>query len=249
VLVNKTIEPAGSGVLMGYSGASDVCDHGIYAFLDAWGHFVGLDIRTGAIRWTSPKMDEPWTLTASELTTQHLRMACSNRAGYSGVYAFDWDTGDIVWKYEAPAVSTFETPYIDEEGNTIMSFNGVAYAADGKIYTINTEHTPTQPITRAGSYTASTLLQARHIQDNDDGSMALSLTDTLLSQNPTQARCMSWQGKSQTTVTAPDTSVPQGTALVIKAQLLTCRLLNLELHVFPKNLWHFKWSTYTSRCP
>ena len=62
---------------MGYSGASDVCDKGIYAFLTAWGQFIGLDIRTGAIKWTSDRMDEPWDATVSALTTQHQLTACS----------------------------------------------------------------------------------------------------------------------------------------------------------------------------
>ncbi len=45
------------------------------------------------------------------------------RQSYDGIYAFDWDTGDIVWKYEDPASSVYETPYRDMIGTTVYSFD------------------------------------------------------------------------------------------------------------------------------
>jgi len=222
VLVNKSIAPAGSVDYMGYSGASDVCDHGIYAFLTAWGEFVGLDIRTGEIAWTSPKMDYPWDSNGFGAYDTTSAYGMFYRCAYSGVYAFDWETGDIVWKYKAPAISTFETPYIDENGDTIMSFNGVAQAADGKIYTINTEHTATQPITRGWELHCINATTG-------EGIFKIMLTGNVdfiadgyagVSERYTGTFYVLGRGKSETTVTAPDTSVPLGTAVMIKGTVL-----------------------------
>jgi hypothetical protein len=98
----------------------------------------------------------------------------------------------------------------------------VAYAADGKIYTMNTEHTPTQPITRGwqlhainattGEGVFKTLMTGRMFAIAD-GYMAIS-------ESYTGTLYVLGKGKSQTTVTAPDTAVPQGTAVVIKGTVV-----------------------------
>ena len=144
------------------------------------------------------------------------------RAAYSGVYAFDWDTGKIVWKYESPAVSPFETPYINENGTTVMSFNGVAYAADGKIYTMNTEHTPTQPITRGWQLHCINATTGEGIfKTMMTGSMgAIADGYMAISESYTGTMYVLGKGKSQTTVTAPDVEVPKGTSIVIKGTVL-----------------------------
>ena len=222
VLVNKTIEPEGSGELMGYSGASDICDKGIYAFLTAWGQFIGLDIRTGEIRWTSPKMDAPWDSNGFGAYDTTSAYGMFYRAAYSGIYAFDWDTGKIVWKYEAPAISSFETPYIDENGTTVMSFNGVAYAADGKIYTMNTEHSPTQPITRGWQLHCINATTGEGIfKTMMTGSMgAIADGYMAISESYTGTLYVLGKGKSQTTVTAPDVEIEKGKSIVIKGTVL-----------------------------
>jgi outer membrane protein assembly factor BamB len=207
---------------MGYSGASDVIDHGIYAFLTAWGQFKGIDIRTGDIKWTSPQMDKPWDAPGFGAYDTTSAYGMFFRNAYSGVYAFDWETGKIVWKYEAPAASPFETPYIDANGTTVNSFNGVTYCADGKLYTVNTEHTPTQPITRGwqlnaiNAYTGEQVFKVK--LTGTIGAIAdgyLSLADSY-----TGTSYVLGKGKSQTTVTGPDFAVPLGTQMVLKGSVL-----------------------------
>jgi len=103
-----------------------------------------------------------------------------------------------------------------------MSFNGVAYAADGKIYTINTEHTPTQPITRGWQVDCINATTVEGIfKTMMTGNMG-AITDGYfaISESYTGTLYVLGKGKSQTTVTAPDTSVPQGTALVIKGSVV-----------------------------
>jgi hypothetical protein len=223
VIVNKTIAPAGAQNFMGYSGASDVCDKGIYAFLTAWGTFVGLDIRTGEIRWTSPKMDEPWDANGFGAYDTTSAYGMFYRAAYTGIYAFDWDTGDIVWKYEAPTITPFETPYITPDGTTVYSFNGEIYCADGKIYSVNTEHTPTQPYTRGwqlhcidaitGEGIFKTIMGGGRMTAIADGYLAVS-------ESYTGTLYVLGKGKSETSVSGPDVAVPKGTAMTIKGSVL-----------------------------
>jgi hypothetical protein len=222
VIVNKTIAPAGSVEFMCYSPASDVCDKGIYAFLTAWGQFKGLDIMTGNIRWTSPKMDEPWDSNGFGAYDTTSAYGMFFRAAYSGIYAFDWDTGDIVWKYESPAISSFETPYITPNGTTVNSFNGVAYAADGKIYSINTEHTPTQPYTRGwqlhainattGECVFKTMMTG-NIGAIADGYMQVS-------ESYTGTMYVLGKGKSATTVTAAPKTIAKGSEVLIEGTIM-----------------------------
>ena len=69
------------------------------------------------------------------------------RQSYDGVYAFNWKDGKIAWLYKAPTPYAFETPYATGT-ETDYSFNAGGIVADGKLFTYNTEHTPSQPITR-----------------------------------------------------------------------------------------------------
>lgn len=222
VLANKTIAPAGSGEFMGYSSASDLCDKGIYAFLDAWGRFKGIDIRTGNIVWTSEKMDSPWDANSFGAYDTTSAYGMFYRAGYSGIYAFDWKTGKIVWKYKAPAISPYETPYIDENGNTVYSFNGLIYAADGKLYSVNTEHTPTQPYTRGWQLHCINATTGEGIFKTIQTGTLGAIADGYLavSESYTGTLWVYGKGKSQTTVEAPFTAVTLGQSLMLKGSVL-----------------------------
>ncbi len=221
VLVNKTIAPAGSGEFMGYSSASDLCDKGMYAFLNAWGEYVAFDLRTGAIRWTSEKMDEQWDSNSFGAYDTTSAYGMFFRDGYTGVYAFDWDTGKIVWKYENPAVSSFETPYINKNGTTVMSFNGASYAIDGKLYTVNTEHSPTQPITRGWKLNCINITTGEKIFDVMlTGSIGATVDGYMsLSESYTGTLYVLGKGKSATTIEAPSIAVQAGTPIVIKGTI------------------------------
>ncbi|MEM2099537.1 MAG: PQQ-binding-like beta-propeller repeat protein, partial [Candidatus Bathyarchaeia archaeon] len=130
-----------------YSSAATVADHGKVAFITMNGYWLGLNLRDGSIAWKSEKLDYPWDSPGFGAYGVASAYGLFYRFAYSGVYAFDWSTGKRVWKYEAPA-NPYETPYINPEGETVYSFNAAGWIADGKLYVYNTEHTPTQPITR-----------------------------------------------------------------------------------------------------
>ena len=131
-----------------YSTACTVADHGKVAVLMKDGDFLGFNLLTGTQAWRSEQMDYPWDAPSFGAYSIHSAYGMFYRTAYSGVYAFDWDDGSIVWKYEAPADSPYETPYVTPEGETVYSFNAGGQIADGKIFAFNTEHTTTQPVTR-----------------------------------------------------------------------------------------------------
>jgi len=203
-----------------YSGTTDVADHGKLVVLMRDGTFDCWDY-SGKFLWKSERMDYPWDAPGFGAYAIASAYGMFYRFGYGGVYGYDWNTGQIVWKYTAPAFSEYETPYTDENGTTVYSFNAGGQVADGKIYVYNTEHTPSQPITRGwglhcinattgeGIWTIKTPGAVGPISD---GYMSISCTDGY--------QYVFGRGQSTTTVTAPQTAVPAGTTMLIQGSVL-----------------------------
>jgi hypothetical protein len=130
-----------------YSGSCAVADHGKVALLMKNGYWLAWDLRTGKQVWKSEVMEYPWGAASFGAYAVQSAYGLFYRQSYDGVYAFNWTNGKIAWHYRAPA-NPFETPYRDENEGTGYSFDGAAFIADGKMYVLNNEHTPTAPITR-----------------------------------------------------------------------------------------------------
>jgi len=211
-----------------YSGSCDVADHGKLAVLTLNKGFAVWDLQTGQLLyWTEP-MDYPWDASGFGAYSVQSAYGMFFRQAYSGIYAFDWDDGSIVWKYEAPADYVYETPYINEEGETMYSWNAGATIADGKMYAYNTEHSATLPITRGWKvhcidiFTGERIWQvaipgaaSKHNPDLKaiaDGYLPMQSSDGYM--------YVFGKGQSETTVTAPDVAVPKGTAMTIKGTVL-----------------------------
>jgi hypothetical protein len=136
------------------------------------------------------------------------------------VYAVDWNTGKIAWKYEAPAVP-FESPYISANGTGVYSWNSGGIVADGKIYLYNTEHTPSAPITRGWGLHCIDALTGKGIWNITTPGAVGAVADGYLSVGCTDGvQYIFGKGKSATTITAPDVAVPKGMALVIKGTVM-----------------------------
>jgi len=202
-----------------YSGTTTVADHGKIACLMKEGYYMVWDQRTGKLLYRTEQMDYPWDSYAFGAYAQASAYGMFYRFGYGAIYAFDWDTGKIVWRYHAYA-NPYETPYTDADGNTVYSFNTGATVADGKLYIYNTEHTPTQPITRGwglhcvnattgeGIWNITTPGSSRVA----DGYLTVGCSDGYM--------YVFGKGKSATTVTAPQTAVPLGTAVLLRGTVL-----------------------------
>ena len=211
-----------------YSGSCNVADHGKVAILTLHKGFVALDLDDGDIAWYSEPMDYPWDMSGFGGYSVQSAYGLLYRQAYSGIYAFNWDDGSIAWKYEAPADYPYETPYINEEGETMYSWNIGAVIADGKMYAYNTEHSATLPITRGwklhciNATTGEGIWQvalpgAASKHNPDVGPVHDGYLFEMSSDGYTY---VFGKGKSATTVTAPDTSVPLGTALLIRGTVL-----------------------------
>jgi hypothetical protein len=99
--------------------------------------YWGYDMKTGKQIWVT----EPEPQMSYYVNQFNVYQGMFFSVGYSGVViAYNLTTGKQVWNYTAQQVG-FESPY----GNYPI---GIACIADGKIYTIGSEHSPTQPMWR-----------------------------------------------------------------------------------------------------
>ena len=85
-----------------------IADHGKVAFSTMNGYWIALKLTDGSLVWKSEKMDYPWDACGFGAYASASAYGLFYRFGYSGVYAFDWEAGKIVWKFEAPAEYPYE---------------------------------------------------------------------------------------------------------------------------------------------
>jgi hypothetical protein len=205
-----------------FNPATQVADHGKIVYLDQIGTFVCHDLTTGNKLWESERMDYPWGSLSFGSYSIASAYGLIIRTGYDGIYAFNWTDGKIVWKYQAPAYAHFESPYADGTGLEIYPFDGSVKIADGKLWSTNTEHTPTSPATRGWGL---------HCVNITDGTLlwkvilpmsAGVIADGYMTASESSMGTMYviGKGQSKTTVTAPETAVPLGTAVLIKGTVL-----------------------------
>jgi hypothetical protein len=179
------------------------------------------DEMTGNLLWKSEVMDFPWDNTGFGAYSTASAYGMFFRFAYSGVYAFDWDTGKIVWKYEAPAFSEYETPYTNENGTTMYSFNSGGWVADGKLYTYNTEHSPTQPITRGWGVHCINVTTGEKIWTTKMAGSVGAMADGYLTVSGSDGNMYVYgKGKSVTTISAPQTAITKGQTLIVSGTVL-----------------------------
>jgi hypothetical protein len=204
-----------------YNGRCAVADHGKIALLMQNKGYMCFDIYSGKLLWTSEAMDYPWGEPGFGAYAVQSAYGLIFHEAYDGVYAFDWDTGKIAWKYEDIA-NPFETPYTNAEGETVNSFNGIAMIADGKLYTYNNEHSPSEPITRGWKLHCINATSGEGIW-NISGYLAPgAMADGYLTAANSYDGYMYvfGKGKSATTVTAPDVIIKKGEGIVIRGTVL-----------------------------
>jgi len=130
-----------------YSGSAQVSDHGKLAVVSSDGRVLAFDLKTGNDAWQTIQLDEPWDATGFGSYSMASAYGQLYWMAMSGIYAIDWNTGKINWKFEKDA-PPFETPYVGREGQTVYPFLCAGMCADGKIYVYSNEHTPDSPFFR-----------------------------------------------------------------------------------------------------
>ncbi|MEM2098853.1 MAG: PQQ-binding-like beta-propeller repeat protein [Candidatus Bathyarchaeia archaeon] len=205
-----------------YSRSCYIADHGKVAVLTQKGYWLAYDLATGKLAWQSEQMDYPWSSASFGAYAVQSAYGMLFRQAYDGVYAFNWTNGKIVWKYKAPALAAFETPYIDENGAPVYSFNAGAVIADGKMYVYNTEHTPSWPMTRGWGLHCINITTGELIWKIGNPMVQGAVADGYLTAANTWDGYMYvfGKGKSATTVTASPKTTSLGEQVLIEGTVL-----------------------------
>jgi hypothetical protein len=217
MLWNKTLEDETL-----YSPMCAVADHGKVAALMMNGYFMDWDLRTGKLAWKGEAMDYPWSRAAFGAYSVQSAYGMLFREAYDGVYAYNWTDGKIVWHYEALAKSAYESPYIDKNGTTVYSFNTGATIADGKMWTYNTEHTESWPLTRGWGLHCINITDGTRVWSIGNPMSIGAVADGYLAAaNPRDGyQYIFGKGKSATTVTASPKVSMHGSNVLIEGSVL-----------------------------
>jgi outer membrane protein assembly factor BamB len=204
-----------------YSTACLIADHGMVACLMEQGYYSAYDLRTGNLVWESTPFDYPWSSGGFGAYAVQSAYGILYRQAYDGVYAFNWTNGQLLWHFISYA-PPFETPYTDENGTSVYSFNGGGFVADGKLYTYNTEHTPTYPRTRGWKLYCIDAFTGEGIWNITGAMSPGAVADGyLVNGNPDDGYVYSFgKGKSATTVSAPQTQITLGEKIMISGTVM-----------------------------
>jgi len=173
----------------------------------------GIDLKTGEQLWLSDPTAAPWGM-----YTAYGRNAYGKC--YSGAYdgymrAFDLKTGKEVWEYYI-GNSGLETPY-----GTWPVFNG-PIIGDHVVFAGYSEHTPNTPLYRGAKTFALDADTGKELWSIDAWLSLRALADGyLVTVNAYDNRIYAiGKGPSATTVSAPKTAVPKGSAVLIEGSVL-----------------------------
>ncbi|MGB9959113.1 MAG: hypothetical protein ACPLKQ_01145 [Candidatus Bathyarchaeales archaeon] len=216
LILNKTIEETL------YSSSCVVADHGKVALLTMNGHFLAYNLNDGSLAWTSEKMDYPWDEPGFGVYSIASAYGLFYRNAYSGVYAFNWTNGKIVWKFEAKAPYPYEAPYTGRNGTTVYSFNIRAWIADGKYFISNGEHSPTSPLTRGWRLFCLNATTGNCIWNITGGLSPGPVADGYLTADNRYDGYMYvfGKGKSSTTVAVSPKTLAKGSQVLIEGSVL-----------------------------
>ena len=201
---------------------TSVADHGKLALRFEDGRFYCWDIRTGQKLWTSEYSTWPWgVFGAYDIGSYGGNIIFPQ---YDGVAAYDWDTGKVSWLYQAKEAYPYDSPYQD----SYSFFCAQPLSADGKIYSVNSEHTPTQPLTRGwrlhciNATTGEGIWSIPFFIEAGPGANPCAVADGyLVGQNGFDGITYCFgKGKSQTTVTVPSVEVQVGQKFTITGTVL-----------------------------
>jgi outer membrane protein assembly factor BamB len=132
------------------------------------------------------------------------------------------------WTFAAYTPYSFETPY-EANGNGIYSFHAAGVVADGMVYTFNTEHTPSEPLTRGWKLWCLNATTGQVIWNITNGEgvpgsryFMGAISDGYLAfmDEYDLELYVYGMGLSATTVTAPDIAVPLGTPMDIRGTVM-----------------------------
>ena len=196
-----------------------LADHGKLSIRFENGRIYCWDLKSGQQLWTSEVSSWPWGTFGAYGTSSYGGNIIVGQ--YDGVAAYNWTTGKVSWLYQAPAKYPLESNY---NGNYPF-FSGSPWIADGKVYYCNSEHTPTEPLTRGWGLHCINATTGEGIWNITMGaimSTPVAIAEGYLVASNAYDGYMYVIGKGQsaTTVTAPDKAITLGENLVIKGTVI-----------------------------
>lgn len=199
-----------------FSGSTAVADHGKYAARLNDGHWHCWDLNSGNELWVSELSSWPWGTFGCYGVQSYGSMILSNQ--YDGVAAYNWTNGKLVWLYQAKALYPYETPYADN----YPWFTPSTIIADGKLYTFNTEHTPSQPITRGWQLHCINITTGVGIWNITGSISPGAVADGYLEGSSAYDgyNYFFGKGKSATSVTSAPAVISNGDAVLIQGTVL-----------------------------
>ena len=219
--VNTTI---GYGTFAGPT----LTDHGKFARRYNDGYWHCFDLRTGQELWKSELSSWPWATFGTYGSTSYGGLILSNQ--YDAVAAINWTNGKVEWVYTQPTYP-YESPYTGPNGETVQPWHACSIIADGIYFTMNSEHSPSQPLRRDWKMHAINITTGEGIwkiascqSGLGTGSRVFqgSIADGYLLYSDAYTGYMYavGKGKSETTVAAPATTIQVGQSFTITGTVL-----------------------------
>ena len=183
----------------------------------------GFDAFTGQTLWET-KTEYPWGefwtyyVASGPMDPKDPTKGIFVADSYAGTYAFDWDTGKVVWlsSHMAPP---YETPYSinGTAGTSTYPGTGTPIIADGMVYVQSSEHTQSAPYARGyGTYCINaTTGELKWKLDEPCVLGAAADGYSVISGQYGGVTYYLGKGKSATTVSAPGAGVQLGQSLVV----------------------------------
>jgi hypothetical protein len=201
--------------------STNVADHGKFAVRLIGGSWDCFDLQTGKLLWKSPMAGaaggETYPFGDFGAYTIASYGGLFYDFSYAGFYAYDWNTGKIVWHYVTPAMP-FEVGWYP----SMSLFSNAPTIADGILYYGNGEHSPTEPLARGWRLWALNATSGEEIWNIEGGGSAGAIADGYLTYENKYDGYMYVFGKgpSATTVSAPQTQISTGQNVVISGTVL-----------------------------
>jgi len=197
-----------------FSTSNAVADQGKYTVRMLGGWWDAWNLDDGTFAWKSDELEYPWGDFGAYSISSFGGMFFDQ--SYHGLYAINWTNGDVVWNFLDPTIP-YESPF----GVSPLFVRGVQIV-DGKMYIANGEHSPTEPLMRSWRLYCLDIYSGEELWSIGGGGAAGAISDGYLTFDSRYDGYMYvfGKGKSETTVSAPQTAVPLGTPMMITGSVL-----------------------------
>lgn len=199
-----------------YQGATPYGQDGVFVMRNQDDRkYYGFSLDNGAFLWETESEHYLQSLDTQSVIIVDDKMYSAGVAGI--VYCYDVHTGERLWTYEA------EDPYSEYLfGNNWWGF--IPFIADGKVYLGHLEHSPLDPRPRGAPFvcldaeTGEVIWRVDGLLYLNRGQGAAIIADGIITTlNSYDQRIYAiGKGPSQTTVSAPNVGVMQGSSIVVR---------------------------------